>query len=206
MDSQDYLNQISAMARPVKAPKKGLMGVLTSKYFKWGMVALGLFIVMAIFGAILGGRVTPEQQLTNLKLRFDRTVEVIDTYQSQIKSSQLRSLSGSLKGILSNTSTQLNNYMINAYQFDAGKIKEAVVEESNLQRDELVNELFNAKINGLLDRTYAHKMTLEIYTTMGEEAGIANDSSDATLKELLTSSYDSLNNLYAQFNDFSETK
>ena len=206
MDSQDYLNQISAMARPVKPPRKGIMGILSSKYFKWGMVALGLLIIIVIFGSMLGSRVTPEQRLTDLKLRLDRTVEVIDEYQPLVKSSQLRSLSGSLKGILSNTSTQLNTYMVTTYQFDQGKIKEEVILESDTQRDEFMNELFNAKINGLLDRTYAHKMTLEIYTTMGEEAGIINDSSDSALKELLTSSYNSLNNLYAQFNDFSETK
>lgn len=206
MDSQDYLNQISAMARPVKPPKKGLMGVLTSKYFKWGMVAVGLLIVIMLFGAMLSGRVTIEQRLVGLKLRFDRTVEVIDTYQPKVKSSQLRSLSGSLKGVLSNTSTQLNNYMISVLQFDFGSVKETTIEESNLQRDELLNELFSAKINGLLDRTYAHKLTLEIYTTMGEEAGIINETTDATLKELLTASYNSLNNLYSEFNDFSETK
>lgn len=206
MDSQDYLNQISAMARPQKPAKKGLMGVFSSKYFKWGLVAVGLIIVMAIFGSILGSRVTLEERLTDLKLRLDRTVEVIDEYQPSVKSSLLRSLSGSLKGITSNTSTQLTNYMTEAYNFDASKIKEAVVLESDAQRDELMNELFSAKINGLLDRTYAHKMTLEIYTTMSDEAGLINDTSDSALRELLTSSYNSLNNLYTEFNDFSETK
>ena len=69
-----------------------------------------------------------------------------------------------------------------------------------------MNELFEAKINGLLDRVFAHKMALEIYSVMSDEAGIANSSSDEALKSVLSSSYDSLNNLYPKFNDFSETK
>ena len=69
-----------------------------------------------------------------------------------------------------------------------------------------MNELFEAKINGLLDRVFAHKMALEIFSVMSDEAGIINASSDEALKNLLTTSYDSLNNLYTQFNDFSETK
>lgn len=205
MDSQDYLDQISKAARPVKPNKGGIGGILSSKYFKWGIAALGLLIVVIIFGSMLGNRTTMEERCVNLKLRMDRDVEVIDTYQPNVKSSLLRSLSASLKGIFTNTSSQLNTYMVGAYKFDEKNVKEAVREESDLARDALLNDLFEAKINGYLDRTYAHKMTLEIYTVMSDEAGIINSTSEAELKSLLTSSYDSLNNLYTQFNDFSET-
>ena len=206
MDSQDYLDQISRSARPVKASKGGIGDFLSSKWFKWGLVAVVLLIAMAIFGALMGNKVTPEEQCTDLKLHIDGTVEAIDEYQQYVKSSLLRSLSASLKGVFTNTSSQLSSYMTNAFGWEDKNVKEAVREKANLARDELMNELFEAKINGLLDRVYAHKMTLEIYSVMNDEAGISNGSSDAELQSLLKNSYDSLNNLYTQFNDFSETK
>ena len=206
MDSQDYLDQIAASARPMKPAKRGIGGFFSSKWFKWGMVALALLMVIIIFGSMLGNRTTLEQRCTEMKLHIDNTSEVISEYQPLVKSSLLRSLSASLKGILANTSSQLNSYMVAAYNYNQDKVKEALVEEAQLARDELANDLFEAKINGLLDRVYAHKMANEIYLIMSDESGIANDSDDEDLKSLLSASYDSLNNLYTQFNDFSETK
>lgn len=206
MDSQDYLDQISRSARPVKPKMGGIGGILSSKWFKWGLLALVLLIVIVIFGSMLGSGTTLEERCTDFKLHIDRTSQVISQYQPLVKSSGLRSLSGSLQSVLLNTSSQLNNYMVTTYGYDEGKVKEAVVLEADTARDELLNELFSAKINGLLDRTYAHKMTNEIYLIMSDETGIIKDSSDANLKSIMETSYNSLNNLYTQFNDFSETK
>ncbi len=210
MDSQDYLDQISREARPKAPGKKGVMGILTSKYVKWGAIALALLIVIIMFGSMLGGRESVQSKCTSLKLRLDKTNEVITEYQQYLKSSSLRSLSASLKGIFTNTSTQLGNFMTSAYGEGAGDVEkdEKKLAEAQLNADELENELFNAKINGLLDRTFAHKMTLEIYGVMGEEMDIYNaaSSEQAELKTLLESSHTSLNNLYTLFNDFSETK
>lgn len=205
MDSQDYLDQISRTARPPKQNKGGLAGILSSKWFKWGLGALVALIVIIIFGSMLGGKETLEEKGINLKLRLDGTSEAITEYQGNIKSSLLRSLSSSLKGVFTNTSSQLSNYLTTTYGYEAGREKDAVKETAEMARDELMNELFEAKINGLLDRVFAHKMALEIYSVMSDEAGIANSSSDEALKSLLSTSYDSLNNLYTQFNDFSET-
>lgn len=203
MDSQDYLDQISKSVRPVKPPRKGLMGILTSKYFMWGGIAVGLLIVIMIFGSMLGGKESLSDKVINLKLHMDSTNEVVSQYQPIVKSSQLRSLSASLRGILANTSSQLNTFIIQTYGDKA--VKETMVEAAALTRDGLMNELFESKINGYLDRMYAHKITLEVYSFMSEEAGIINATSDEALKSLLTSSQNSLNNLYTQFNDFSET-
>ena len=206
MDSQDYLDQISRTARPPKQNKGGIAGILSSKWFKWGLGALVALIVIIIFGSMLGGKETLEEKGINLKLRLDGTSEAITEYQGNIKSSLLRSLSSSLKGVFTNTSSQLSNYLTTTYGYEAGREKDAVKETAEMARDELMNELFEAKINGLLDRVFAHKMALEIYSVMSDEAGIANSSSDEALKSLLSTSYDSLNNLYTQFNDFSWIK
>lgn len=206
MDSQDYLDQISRSARPPKQKKGGIGGILKSKWFKWGLVALGLLIFTIIFGSMLGNKETLQEKCIDLKLHLDGTVEAISEYQDDLKSSLLRSYASSLKGVFTNASSGLNTYMVEAYGYEAGKEDDSVVEAAELTRDELKNELFKAKINGLLDRVFAHKMALEIFSIMSDEAGIANETSDNELKSLLSTSHDSLNNLYTQFNDFSETK
>ena len=85
-------------------------------------------------------------------------------------------------------------------------INKNLEEDANLAKDALDSELFEAKINGLLDRIYAHKMAYEVSALMSEESEISSATNDASLKSLLTTSYDSLKNLYDRFNGFSETK
>ena len=209
MDSQDYLDQISRSARPVQ-PKGGIGNILSSKYFKWGAIAFGILIVTMILGMMLGGgkkEVTPQDRCIALRLHTIGTTEAINTYQPNLKSSVLRSLSASLQGILANTTSQLETYMEEAYgaKEGANKIDDEMA-AADEYKEALKNDLFEAKINGLLDRVFAHKMTLEIYSIASEETSIINSLKDEGLKSALTNSYNSLDNLYTQFNDFSETK
>ena len=207
MDSQDYLDQISQSNRPTGP--SGIMKIISSKYFKWGMAALALLIIIMIVGSMLGRGVTMREKCRDLKLRLEETEKVMEEYQQYIKSSSLRSLSASLRGVYANTATQLNNFMISAYGSGSeseSKKDAAAAETAAFNAEVLADELFGAKINGLLDRTFAHKMALEIYSVASDEKGIVNSTNEAELKNILSSSYDSLNNLYTQFNEFSETR
>ena len=85
-------------------------------------------------------------------------------------------------------------------------IGEKKVEQLTLEKDGLEAELFEAKINGNLDRIYAHKLSYEISVIMSEESKIYNDGSDDTLKNILSTSYSSLENLYNSISNFSEAK
>ena len=94
--------------------------------------------------------------------------------------------------------------MVEKYEFKEKDISEDLVEEATLNKDGLESELFEAKINGILDRIYAHKMAYEISVITSEEAKIINMTGDSSLKELLEKSHSSLENLYEKFNNFSE--
>lgn len=202
MDGQEYLNQISADNRPIKQSQSSWW---QSKYFMLGMGALVALIVIIIIGAILSGNKGGAKNLSyELKLHIDNTLEEIQKYQSDIKSSELRSSSASLSGVLSTTSNELTSFLEEKYDFKEKDIREDIVEEANLAKDALDNDLFEAKINGILDRIYAHKMAYEITIIANEEAKLINATSDFTLQELLTKSYESLDNLYDKFNNFSE--
>ena len=203
MDGQEYLDQISATVRPVKQSR----GILSSKFFWVGIIGVVLLIVMALLGSVLGGGGGGEKSLViALKLHLDNTSEVIQEYQSNVKSSNLRSSSASLYSILSNTNRDVTNYLTDKYKFKDKDISKNVAEEAQLARDGLEADLFEAKINGNLDRIYAHKMAYEVALIMSEEAKIVNSTKSDDIKSALTSSYNSLENLYSNFDDFSETK
>ncbi|MBO7718313.1 hypothetical protein J6S37_02360 [Candidatus Saccharibacteria bacterium] len=204
MDGQDYLNQISASNRPVKT--SGLSNLLSSKFFWFGIGALILFIIILIIGAILGGNNdNVKNRSFALKLHLDNTTNVIKTYQNDVKSSTLRSYSASLSGILSDTNNKFTAYLTDVYSYTPENIDEKIIEQATLEKDALNNELFEAKINGILDRIYAHKMTYEISAIASEEAKIINMANDETLVNILTTSYNSLLNLYDSFNNYSVT-
>ena len=205
MDGQEYLNKIAGDVRPAKKSRaSGLMG---SPLMKVAAIGVVLILVVMVVGMALGsGKGGVEKQSTELLLHVDNTSAVISTYQSQLKSSTLRSLSASLAAILSNTSRDLTNYMTEKYNYKANSVDKNIIEKATLSKDELDNVLFNAKINGVLDRIFAHKMAYEISLIKAEEASVHEIARDDALKTMLATSYDSLDNLYTQFSDFSETK
>ena len=202
MDSQEYLNQISATNRPAQ---KTSGGFLSSKYFKIIAGSLAAIIVIAIIGAIIGGASgNIKERCFALKLHIDNTSAIISKYQQYVKSPELRSSSASLSGILSNTSRELTDYVTTKYDYKEKSVPKNILEEANTAKDGLESALFEAKINGILDRIYAHKMAYEISLITSSESNIYNSSKDKTLLDILNSSYASLNNLYHNFNDFSE--
>lgn len=207
MEGQQYLNQISAANRPVKNTGGKGRGILSSKFFIVGMVGLVGLIIIIIIGAILGGgKGSGGKELGYaLKFHLNNTSDVIKEYQSDVKSSNLRSSSSSLYGVLTDTSKKLDEYLAAKYKTKDKDISKSIQTEAEKSKEALEKELFEAKINGNLDRIYAHKMAYEIALLTTEEKKIFETTGDESLKGLLGTSYESLTNLYAKFNEFSET-
>lgn len=201
MDKQEYLNQIAATNRPAKQPTKG---IFASKFLWVGIAGVAALILIILIGSVIGGaKGGISQKVFALQLHLENTSEVIQTYQPNVKSSVLRSSSASLYSVLSDTNRKMTDYIAEHY---ADKASEKLVEEATLEKDGLAADLFEAKINGILDRIYAHKMAYEISLFMTEETQIYDATGDENLKEMMTASRNSLNTLYDQFNNFSEAK
>lgn len=204
MDGQEYLNQISAQNRPVK-PSGKASGILSSKIFIVSMIGVVLFVILLIIGMILSGGKGGDKNLSiALKLHLSNTSEVIQNYQRDVKSSDLRSSSASLYGILSNTDRELTDFITENYNYKEKDVDKTLLNDAELARDGLEDDLFQAKIGGTLDRMYALKMAYEISSIQAEEVKIINSSKNEDLTNILTNSYNSLENLYNKFNDFSE--
>ena len=200
MDNQEYLKQISQTVRPEKKSREWM----SSPILKVAVGGILAFIVIMVIGSVItGGKTSLKEQTISLKLHIENTMNVVSEYQTNLKSSNLRSSSASLSGVLSDTNRKLTEYIENKY---SDKDTEDLEEEATAHKDELKNDLFEAKINGILDRIFAHKMALEISLITAEESSIYDASKDENLQSILEGSYNSLNNLYNNFNDFSETK
>lgn len=204
MEGQEYLNQISATSKPMAVKKEGLF---SSKLFIWIMIALAALVFIVIVGSIIGSGKDGEKDLGYaLRLHLTNTGSAINTYQDNIKSSELRSNSASLYSVLSNTNRELSNYLSAKYKIKDSDIDKKIVAEATTAFNALSTELFQAKINGILDRVFAHKMAYEITLLLSEEKKLIEVSKNEALDEALTTSYKSLENLYPKFNEFSETK
>ena len=204
MDNQEYLKQISSTVRPEKQTKSFLSSTIF-KVILGGLVAL---LVIIIAGSIItGSKASVKERAIALKLHIENTLSVISNYQPNIKSSNLRSSSASLSGVLSNTNRDLTAFIEEKYSYKGNTAEDKKMKaEAEAHRDELTNDLFEAKINGILDRIFAHKMAFEIALITADEESIYEASGNEDLKSIMLTSYESLNNLYDKFNSFSETK
>lgn len=204
MDSQAYLDQISASNSTASTGNK----LFSSKIFKIGLIAIGALVLILIVGMLLGGSGDNlKNKIISLKLHTANLSTEISKYQSQLKSSNLRSSTASLRGILDSTASTLSGHIKNVYGIKDNKEIDAKLtkKETDLS-DKLEEDLFSAKINGLLDRTFASKMAYEITYVTSKEKDIIKQSKNAEFKSSLESSLNSLNNLYNMFNNYSETR
>ena len=205
MDNKSYLNQISAENRPVKKSKAS--NILSSPFTKILAIGIVVLIAIVIVGAILGNNKDNTKNKTiALGLHTKNLITTINYYQPSIKSSILRSSSAALSTILNSTKSAIDTYLTNKYELKEKDIEQKIVDSENALFVELDNSLIEAKINGLLDRTYARQMAYEISVVMNRESEIYKTIKDENLKTSLSSSYDSLGQLYDSFDSFSESK
>ncbi len=207
MDGQQYLNQISKTNLPKRATV-GKKKFWQNKFFIISMIGVVGVLIIVLIGAIIKANTVSEKSLVEkLNLHLTGTISAIDEYQNYIKSSDLRSSSASLKGILSDTNSSVSSYATEKYNLkNTNNYDKTLRETAETDSAELKNDLFEAKINGILDRIYAHKMAYEISVIKSEESRIYDITNSSSLKEALDTSYKSLENLYSSFSDFSEAK
>ncbi len=207
MDGQQYLDQISKTNLPKRATV-GKKKFWQNKFFIISMIGVVGVLIIVLIGAIIKANTVSEKSLVEkLNLHLTGTISAIDEYQNYIKSSDLRSSSASLKGILSDTNSSVSSHVAEKYNLkNTNNYDKALRETAETDSAELKNDLFEAKINGILDRIYAHKMAYEISVIKSEESRIYDITNSSSLKEALDTSYKSLENLYSSFSDFSEAK
>lgn len=202
MDNLEYLNQISQSVRPTKPAANSQM----KKIIILGIIALFLAITVFAFTAIFsGGRKTPYDYAIQLDLRMQNLSNTLQTYNPMIKSSQLRSLGASLSSTLNNSSTQIANYFTELDLEDEERTPSpSIQDEETLISDNLNATLYNAQLNGLLDRTYLNQITLQISLLLSLETQISSKTNDEELLYIISLSTSNLEVILNNFNNFSD--
>lgn len=204
MDNETYLNHIATQARPGVAANKLLSpGII--KLIAGAVIAL---ILMIVLGSVLSAA---NQKTVSMYEKFYLRVSNLSsaggplvTYTRDLKSSDLRSLAGTLQSTLTVTERDLKNVLAELKVDSAAISAESTSAESGVLTT-YASELSNAKLNGLLDRTFANATTLQISLLLSMESEIREKTSNTTLAGIVDKSTSDLNALLKQFQDYSNS-
>ena len=201
MDNLEYLNHIAQSNRPVKRTS----GAPISLIIKILLGGLVLFVLILSFGSMLGGKSTKSSDLVKqLYVRTTNLDSTINSYNKSLKSSKLRSIGISLSGILTSASSQLSAYISST---DSSKNALQPNEQITAEEAENINalnlSLENAKLNGILDRTYVTQIHLQVSLLLSMVSQLSSRNDNETLNAILESYISNLAVIEQSFQDYS---
>ncbi len=201
MDNLEYLNHIAQSNRPVKRTSSAPISLII-KILLGGLV---LFVLILSFGSMLGGKSTKSSDLVKqLYVRTTNLDSTINSYNKSLKSSKLRAIGISLSGILTSASSQLS-----AYISSTDSSKNALQPNEQITAEEVENinalnlSLENAKLNGILDRTYVTQIHLQVSLLLSMVSQLSSRNDNETLNAILESYISNLAVIEQSFQDYS---
>lgn len=211
MDNFEYLNQIAQSTHPQKPQSSGLSNLLRNPIFKIAIGGIILFFLLMIIGGLLGNVNHKSSDLTKqLYVRANNLNSVITTNNQLLKSSRLRALNLSLSTVLTNATRDLSAYLVpeDAKSKDKANAltpSEKLANSESELLDNLNTTLTNARLNGILDRTYSNQITLQVSLLMSLTTELYARTKDEKLQEILISFYNNLQPIHQSLSDYSET-
>lgn len=188
----DYLNQIA----PQKPSSKWLKPGPQLFLIIGAILVVFVIILSVVLGIISANTRKPLQQLS---ARLSATATVVDDWQKEIKSSQLRSLNSNLKLYLTNINRDIAAPMKQS-GVDVAKLSDSILQEEST--DQLNQRLEDARLNGIFDRVYAREMAYRLDTILALMRQINSSTGNNSLKQFLSDSYDSLQPAQESFAEF----
>ncbi len=192
----DYLNQIA----PQGSPKSGwnkkikMIGIIGG-----ALVLLVIALVIAV-NAISGATREPAQKLS---ARLSVTQGISDKAQSNLKSSQLRSLNSDLRLFFTNTSRGIATPLA-SFGVDAKSIPDRITASEKAIGDGMSNRLEDARLNAVFDRTYAREMAFQLSTMIALLQQMYNSAPSTSTKTFLDTTYKNLQPIQQGFAEFNE--
>lgn len=203
MDNQDYLDQIA-----VKPQSSMAAQIFTPKLIKIISGAIIALVLIFVLGAIINGFGAKDKALyESYHLRLQNLSAEngpITTYAKSIKSSKLRSLAGTLRSSLFVTATNYSAITSNL-KVDISAISDSAAETESANLIDYTNKLKDAKLNGLLDRSFATSTALQISEILSMESEIRNKTKDAAVLNIVDTSTENLKILYQELTDFANS-
>lgn len=200
MNDLDYLNQISA--KPGSSQKAG--GFFDKKT-KLIAIIIGAVLLMSIVLMMVmssSPQPTASDELNNIYQRSNSLEETVRKYTKYLKSSSLRSSAAALDSLLTNAKSTSETLLQSKYGVKPGKNPSA---EDTKTIEELNTTLEKARLNGILDRSFAHELYYQIeFLLIMEQSASRKVSSTGEVYQFLDSSYKSLAHISDTLKTFSE--
>ena len=202
MNDLEYLNQISASVnKPAKTglldkKMKIVLGVLG------GVILLFIVLIVATAGsAPKSDEPTAASELIRLNIRAEELNKTVNTYNTHVRSSSLRSTGSQFSSILTEIATSSSVYLtqnlgVNPKSIAAPADDAAIITELNAT-------LERARLNGLLDRQYAYEMYYQVRRLFNLEESVEKRTNDSIIRAFLDSSKKSLTLIEESFQNFS---
>ena len=204
MDNETYLEHIAVQARPSGKGGKILSpGII--KLIAGAVIAL---ILMIVLGSVLSA--TNQKTITMYEKYYLRITNLakptgpLGTYGKELKSSDLRLLSSTLLSSLTVTARDLSG-VLSDLKVDTSAISQEATTFDATALATYNASLSDAKLNGLLDRTFATSTTLQISLILSMELEIAEKTDNSTLATIVAKSRSDLEALLQQFEDYSNS-
>lgn len=195
--SADFLNQIAPQT-PQKSSwskKVKMVGII-------GGALIFLVIALAItLSAISNANREPAQKLS---ARLAVTQSIADDAQSNLKSSQLRSLNSDLRLFFTNTSRDIAT-PLTAFGVSADAIPDRITADETKTGEEMSNRLEDARLNAVFDRTYAREMAFQLSTMIALLQQMYDNAPNESAKTFLDTTYRNLQPIQKGFADFNAT-
>jgi hypothetical protein len=204
MDNQAYLDQIAT--KPVKTPLISSSNLLSPKMVKLIVCAIIAIILLIVLGSLFGERGVRGRELAEqLSIRIDNISSSIRTYNTHIRSPELRSMAATLRDVLNNTSRDLSPLLTEDFKYDPRNPTQKIVDSEAEHHARFIGILDDARLNGILDQVYASTLTAEIAEIMYIQSELREITNSDPTKKLLDSSYNNLQNLHSKFFDFTNS-
>jgi len=191
--SLDYLNEIAPSTTKKPLFEMNLKTIIIGAI---GAVIL-IIIISAITSSLGGGKKEPWQRLS---ARLNATYAVVDKAGVNIKNSQLRSLNGNVKIFITNTQRDLGP-TLTRLEVDTKKIPASITTSEN--GTGMDTRLEDGRLNAKYDSTYVREMTYQLSRILSLLKQLYTSSGNATTKEFLQTTYNSLEPTYKAISEFS---
>jgi len=200
MDNLDYLNKIAA--KPAPTTGKGFLSPTVVKLLVCAAAALALIIALGIIISAATARTTALYEGYYLRLEaLSSESGPIATYARDLKSSELRALAGTLKNSLT-VAKQNFSGVLPELKVDLAAISQTASDSEANALALYTEELHDAKLNGILDRTFASSTALQISLVLATATQVIDKTSSETVKSIIRESMDDLETLLDLFTEF----
>lgn len=192
--SIDYLDQISAPTKRTVAPNPFVLVIIIGV----GLLAIIGFAIM-MFG---GSGNSQTEKVTQIYLRTQTLQKIADTEQRQLRDNDLRSTNAAFSLYLSNLLRDMKDPM-DKLKIVTEKIPKTLTAKETALTTEVNAKFEEARLNVVLDRTYAREMAYQISILRSMMASLYKATGNQSLKTILGTSDPSLAQTAKSLSDFS---